>query len=131
MRPVEEVSNIAKSFRPKWGVFIDSIPAEKLKDLENTQVLVREEKSDVSNYGDGTFSSVILGVSIQIFYGFNFEESMLFVEVDLMTIFIKNGWKITSSEPHYLDISTNTDQQQTVKNITVEKTVNLNDLKGE
>lgn len=128
MRPTQEVAKIITAYRPTWLVFEDSIPEEKINDLENTQVLLRETKSDISHYGDDTFNAVDLAVTIQIFYGFNLAESMLLAEVGLMKALEKSNWKTTASEPHYLDISTNTDKQQTIKNLTVEKTVNIAEI---
>lgn len=131
MRPTEEVSQIVSAFRPNWQVFEDSIPKEHINDLQNTQVLLTEFKSDITDYGDGTFNSVFLAVTIQIFYGFNLSESMLLAEIELMKSLENEGWRITSSEPHYIDISTNTENQQTIKNITVEKTISISNLEGE
>lgn len=131
MRPTEEVSQIVSAFRPNWQVFEDSIPKEHINDLQNTQVLLTEFKSDITDYGDGTFNSVVLAVTIQIFYGFNLSESMLLAEIELMKSLENEWWHITSSEPHYIDISTNTENQQTIKNITVEKIVSISNLKGE
>ena len=131
MRPTEEVSQIVSAFRPNWQVFEDLIPKEHINDLQNTQVLLTEFKSDITDYGDGTFNSVFLAVTIQIFYGFNLSESMLLAEIELMKSLENEGWRITSSEPHYIDISTNTENQQTIKNITVEKTISISNLKGE
>lgn len=131
MRPTEEVSQIVSAFRPNWQVFEDSIPKEHINDLQNTQVLLTEFKSDITDYGDGTFNSVVLAVTIQIFYGFNLSESMLLAEIELMEKLKDSGWLTISSEPHYLDVSTNTTKQQTKKNITVEKVVSISELKGE
>ncbi|WP_312681920.1 DUF806 family protein [Lactococcus taiwanensis] len=128
MRPTQEVAKIIAAYRPTWLVFEDSIPEEKINDLKNTQVLLRETKSDISHYGDDTFNAVDLAVTIQIFYGFNLAESMLLAEVGLMKSLEKSNWKTTASEPHYLDISTNTDKQQMIKNLTVEKTVNIAEI---
>lgn len=131
MRPTEEVLQIVSAFRPNWQVFEDLIPKEHINDLQNTQVLLTEFKSDVTDYGDGTFNSVVLAVTIQIFYGFNLDESMLLAEVGLMDKLKDSGWLTISSEPHYIDISTNTEKQQTKKNITVEKVVSISELEGE
>lgn len=131
MRPTQEVSQIVSAFRPNWQVFEDSIPKEHINDLQNTQVLLTEFKSDITDYGDGTFNSVVLAVTIQIFYGFNLSESMLLAEIELMEKLKDSGWLTISSEPHYLDVSTNTTKQQTKKNITVEKVVSISELKGE
>lgn len=131
MRPTEEVSEIISVLKPDWLVFEDAIPSEHINDLQSTQVLLKEFKSDIGDYGDSTFNSVVMAVTIQIFYGLKFAESMIFSEIEIMKSLENEGWRITSSEPHYLDISTNTENQQTIKNITVEKTVSISNLKGE
>ena len=65
-----------------------------------------------------------LGVRIQVFYSLDFDRSMLVTEVQLMKELEKEHWRVTDSQPHYLDLS-QTDEQQTIKNIEVNKTTTL------
>ncbi|MCC6123147.1 DUF806 family protein [Weissella cibaria] len=124
MRPVDEVVGIIADIFPDWQVYLDSIPPEVIDDKNVTQVLITESVSDVGNYADDTFNMIELGVRIQIFYSLDFDRSMLVTEVQLMKELEKEHWRVTDSQPHYLDLS-QTDEQQTIKNIEVNKTTTL------
>ncbi|TVV29218.1 DUF806 family protein [Weissella cibaria] len=110
MRPVDEVVGIIADIFPDWQVYSDSIPPEVIDDKNVTQVLITESVSDVSNYADDTFNMIELGVRIQIFYSLDFDRSMLVTEVQLMKELEKERWRVTDSQPHYLDLS-QTDEQ--------------------
>lgn len=127
MRQVDEVAGIIADTFPGWQVYSDSIPPEVIGDKEVTQVLITESVSDVGNYGDGTFNMIELGVRIQIFYSLDFDRSLLVTEVQLMKELEKKYWRVTDSQPHYLDLS-QTDEQQTIKNIEVHKTTTLMEI---
>ncbi|MCT0020250.1 DUF806 family protein [Weissella cibaria] len=124
MRPVDEVVGIIADIFPDWQVYLDSIPPEVIDDKNVTQVLITESVSDVGTYADDTFNMIELGVRIQIFYSLDFDRSMLVTEVQLMKELEKEHWRVTDSQPHYLDLS-QTDEQQTIKNIEVNKTTTL------
>ncbi|GAK30218.1 phage tail protein [Weissella oryzae SG25] len=112
---------------PIDDVYLDEIPAEILKndDLTKTQVLLKEARNEPSGWGNETFTSLDVAVDIQIFYSLDFNENMTMFEVNLMKAFEKDGWRIASSQPHYLDISSSSDMHQTIKNITVSKNITL------
>ncbi|WP_099087804.1 DUF806 family protein [Weissella cibaria] len=124
MRPVDEVVGIIADIFLDWQVYSDSIPPEVIDDKNVTQVLITESVSDVGNYADDTFNMIELGVRIQVFYSLDFDRSMLVTEVQLMKELEKEHWRVTDSQPHYLDLS-QTDEQQTIKNIEVNKTTTL------
>jgi hypothetical protein len=68
-----------------------------------------------------------LGVDIQIFYSLDYDKNMLLSEVILMKQLEDNRWRVVDSQAHYLDMS-QTDNQQTIKNITVNKTVLVDEI---
>lgn len=127
MLPTQIIADEINGLFPKFDVFIGSIDEGALNNKEVTQVLLTE--SDLSNtrLGDETFNSVYVGVDIQIFYGSDFDDDILLTEVTLMKHLESLGWQITDSQPHYLDIS-QTDYQQTIKNITVNKIMTLEEI---
>ncbi|TYC50756.1 DUF806 family protein [Weissella muntiaci] len=108
-------------------VYLDEIPAEILKndDLAKTQALLKEARNEPSGWGNETFTSLDIAVDIQIFYSLDFDENMTMFEVNLMKAFEQDGWRISNSQPHYLDTSSSSDMHQTIKNITVSKNITL------
>jgi hypothetical protein len=108
-------------------VYSDAIPEEVIDDRHVTQVLLKEAESDVSGYGGNTFNMMNLGVDIQIFYSLDYDKNMLLSEVILMKQLEDNRWRVVDSQAHYLDMS-QTDNQQTIKNITVNKTVLVDEI---
>lgn len=126
MTPVEEISNVVHSVFPDWQVYFYAIPEEVIDDKNVTQVLITESNSDIKTYGGNTFNEVALGYRLQVFYGLD-EENLLSIEVKLYKALESAGWRITDSQPRYLDIS-QTDEQQIIKNIEVNKTVSIDEI---
>lgn len=127
MRPVDEVAKIITETFVDWQVYSDAIPEEVIDDRHVTQALLKEAESDVSGYGGNTFNMMNLGVDIQIFYSLDYDKNMLLSEVILMKQLEDNRWRVVDSQAHYLDLS-QTDNQQTIKNITVNKTVLVDEI---
>ena len=127
MRPVDEVAKIITETFVDWQVYSDAIPEEVIDDRHVTHVLLKEAESDVSGYGGNTFNMMNLGVDIQIFYSLDYDKNMLLSEVILMKQLEDDRWRVVDSQAHYLDMS-QTDNQQTIKNITVNKTVLVDEI---
>lgn len=126
MIPVEEIKNVVHSVFPDWQVYFYAIPEEVIDNKSVTQVLVTESNSEATTYGDDTFNEMSLGYRLQIFYGLD-EENLLGIEVKLYKALEAERWRITDSQPRYLDIS-QTDDQQIIKNIKVNKTLTLDEI---
>ena len=126
MTPLEQVNNIVHSLFPSWQVYYYAIPEEVIDDKSVTQVLITESNSDVTTYGGDTFNEMSLGYRLQIFYGLD-EENLLGIEIKLYKALEAERWRITDSQPRYLDIS-QTDEQQIIKNIEVNKTLTLDEI---
>ncbi|MDA5459051.1 hypothetical protein B816_539 [Weissella confusa] len=126
MIPVEEIKNVVHSVFPDWQVYFYAIPEEVIDNKSVTQVLVTESNSEATTYGDDTFNEMSLGYRLQIFYGLD-EENLLGIEVKLYKALEAERWRITDSQPRYLDIS-QTDDQQIIKNIEVNKTLTLDEI---
>lgn len=126
MTPVEEISNVVHSVFPDWQVYFYAIPEEVIDDKHVTQVLITESNSDITTFGGDTFNEMSLGYRLQAFYGLD-EENLLSIEVKLYKALESAGWRITDSQPRYLDIS-QTDEQQMIKNIEVNKTLTLDEI---
>lgn len=126
MTPLEQVNNIVHSLFPSWQVYYYTIPEEVIDDKSVTQVLITESNSDVTTYGGDTFNEMSLGYRLQIFYGLD-EENLLGIEIKLYKALEAERWRITDSQPRYLDIS-QTDGQQIIKNIDINKTLTLDEI---
>ena len=126
MTPLEQVNNIVHSLFPSWQVYYYAIPEEVIDDKSVTQVLITESNSEATTYGGDTFNEMSLGYRLQIFYGLD-EENLLGIEVKLYKALEAERWRITDSQPRYLDIS-QTDEQQIIKNIEVNKMLTLDEI---
>ena len=126
MTPVQEISNVVHSVFPDWQVYFYAIPEEVINNKNVTQVLITESNSDVTTYGGDTFNEMSLGYRLQIFYGLD-EENLLGIEIKLYKALEAERWRITDSQPRYLDIS-QTDGQQIIKNIDINKTLTLDEI---
>lgn len=127
MRPVELVNTVVHDNFSNFQVYEDSIPESVINDVHSTQVLLKESQSDISQFGDMTFNSMTVGVDIQIFYSVDYEEDMILTEIKLMKALENDGWSITNSQPHYIDLS-QTDVRQTIKNISINKILTLEEV---
>ena len=126
MTPVEQIKDVVQSVFPDWQVYFYAIPEEVIDDKNVTQVLITESNSDVTGYGGNTFNEMALGYHLQVFYGLD-EENLIGKEITLYKALEAKEWRITDSQPRYLDIS-QTDGQQMIKNIEVNKTLTLDEL---
>lgn len=127
MRPVELVNTVVHDNFSDFQIYEDSIPESVINDVHSTQVLLKESQSDISQFGDMTFNSMTVGVDIQIFYSVDYDEDMILTEIKLMKALENDGWSITNSQPHYIDLS-QTDVQQTIKNISINKILTLEEI---
>lgn len=126
MTPVEEISNVVHSVFPDWQVYFYAIPEEVIDNKNVTQVLITESNSDITTYGGNTFNEMAFGYRLQVFYGLD-EENLIGKEIKMYKALEAKKWRITDSQPRYLDIS-QTDGQQMIKNIEVNKTLTLDEL---
>ena len=69
MTPVVEIKNVVHDIFPDWQVYFYAIPEEVIDDKHVTQVLVTENNSSVSEYGNSTFNGMEFGYRLQVFYG--------------------------------------------------------------
>lgn len=126
MAPVEEIKNVVHSVFPDWQVYFYAIPIEVIDDKRTTQVLITESDSAPTSYADNTFNEIALGYRLQLFYGID-EDNLLGKEIKLYKALESTDWRITDSQPRYLDIS-QTDDQQMIKNIAINKTKTLDEI---
>ena len=126
MTPVEQIKDVVHSVFPDWQVYFYAIPEEVIDNKTVTQVLITESNSDVTGYGGNTFNEMAFGYRLQVFYGLD-EENLIGKEIMLYKALESFSWRITDSQPKYLDIS-QTDGQQMIKNIEINKIMTLDEL---
>ncbi|RAU09258.1 hypothetical protein DEJ53_01965 [Weissella confusa] len=126
MTPAQDIKNVVQSAFPDWHVYFYAIPEEVINNKNVTQVLITESNSDITTFGGNTFNEMAFGYRLQVFYGF-YEEELIRKEITLYKALEAKEWRITDSQPRYLDIS-QTDGQQMIKNIEVNKTLTLDEL---
>ncbi|MBU5285544.1 DUF806 family protein [Weissella confusa] len=126
MTPAQDIKNVVQSVFPDWQVYFYAIPEEVINNKNVTQVLITESNSDITTFGGNTFNEMAFGYRLQVFYGF-YEEDLIRKEITLYKALEAKEWRITDSQPRYLDIS-QTDGQQMIKNIEVNKTLTLDEL---
>ena len=89
-------------------------------------MLITESNSVITTFGGNTFNEMAFGYRLQVFYGLD-EDNLIGKEITLYKALGSAYWNITDSQPRYLDIS-QTDGQQMIKNIEVNKTLTLDEL---
>lgn len=119
--PVSQLSGLVDSFKLDWvdKVYLNEIPNEDLDNNDLTVMLLQETDSTPSDYANGTFKGIAMGVEIQIFYKKNLADDFntLESEIELMQNLKSAGWLIVSSQHHTTDPDTN----QITKTIYVTK----------
>lgn len=126
MTPAQDIKNVVHSVFPDWQVYFYAIPEEVINNKNVTQVLITESNSDITTFGGNTFNEIAFGYRLQVFYGLD-EENLISKELTLYKALESFSWRITDSQPRYLDIS-QTDGQQIIKIIEVNKTMTLDEL---
>lgn len=126
MTPVQDIKNVVHSVLPDWQVYFYAIPEEVIDNKNVTQVLITESNSDITTFGGNTFNEMAFGYRLQVFYGLD-EENLIGQEITLYKALESFSWRITDSQPRYLDIS-QTDGQQMIKIIEVNKTMTLEEF---
>lgn len=105
--PIYEASNLVKTMAFADVIFTGSIDEEYLKDTQSTLVLITETVNDLDKRANNRFRNMLYGVEVQIFYGINFDKSILDIEIQLARLLEKNDWQLTQSKSHINDPKTN------------------------
>jgi len=105
--PIYEASNLIKTMAFADVIFTGSIDEEYLKDTQSTLVLITETVNDLDKRANNRFRNMLYGVEVQIFYGINFDKSILDIEIQLARLLEKNDWQLTQSKSHINDPKTN------------------------
>ncbi|WP_242651980.1 DUF806 family protein [Leuconostoc kimchii] len=104
--PTYEVKDLIESLKIADAVFTTSIDEEYQKDVQSTVILIAETVNDLDKRANNRFRNMNYGVEVQIFYGTDFNQPILDVEIKLARLLEKNDWVITQSKSHINDPKT-------------------------
>lgn len=107
--PVVNAKKLIASSRYPWidELYFTQIPEEADTTGDKTIVLITSVTEPLGQFKNDTPSALEANLQVQIFYGNNFEGSALDAQLQLINLFINNGWYISSREPNILDPDTN------------------------
>ncbi|MBZ5958140.1 DUF806 family protein [Leuconostoc gasicomitatum] len=105
--PIFEIDDLLKTLKFADAIFVNSIDEEYLKDVQSTAILITETVNDLDKRSNNRFRNLSYGVEIQIFYGINFNQSILDLEIDVARLLERNDWHMTQSKSHINDPKTN------------------------
>lgn len=105
--PIFEVDDLLQTLKFADAIFVNSIDEEYLKDVQSTTVLITETVNDLDKRANNRFRNLNYGVELQIFYGINFNQSIIDIEIEVARLLERNDWRMTQSKSHINDPKTN------------------------
>jgi len=105
--PIFEVDDLLQTLKFADATFVNSIDEEYLKDVQSSTILITETVNDLDKRANNRFRNLSYGVEVQIFYGINFNQSILDIEINVARLLERNGWHMTQSKSHINDPKTN------------------------
>lgn len=110
---VLEVKNILDQAKYDWlsECYVNYLPKSAQYDTSRTIALVTPIREKPTQYGNNVFNGIENAVQVQIFFKYQFKDSIQKNDIKIMQLFLKNGWKIDDSKPIYAD----PDNKQLVK----------------
>ncbi|WWY80939.1 DUF806 family protein [Pediococcus pentosaceus] len=106
--PVLEVKNILDQANYDWLAesYVNYLPKSAQDDTSRTIALVTSIREKPTQYGNNTFNGIENAVQVQIFFKYQFKDSIQKNDIKITQLFLKNGWKIDDSKPIYADPDT-------------------------
>ncbi|GMA66773.1 DUF806 family protein [Leuconostoc gelidum] len=105
--PIYEVDDLLQTLKFADAIFVNSIDEEYLKDVQSTTILITETVNDLDKRANNRFRNLNYGVELQIFYGINFNQSIIDIEIKVARLLERNDWHMTQSKSHINDPKTN------------------------
>lgn len=105
---VLEVKNILDQANYDWlsECYVNYLPKSAQDDTNRTIALVTPIREEPTQYGNNVFNGIENAVQVQIFFKYQFKDSIQKNDIKIMQLFLKNGWKIDDSKPIYADPDT-------------------------
>lgn len=106
--PVVTAKKLIASSKYPWidELYFAQIPEEADTTGDKTIVLVTSVTEPLGQFKNDTPSALEANLQVQIFYGNKFEGSTLDAQLQLINLFINNGWNISGREPNTIDPNT-------------------------
>lgn len=106
--PLLEVKTILDQANYDWlsECYVNYLPKSVQGDTSRTIALVTSIREEPIQYGNNVFNEIKNAVQVQIFFKYQFKDSIQNNDIKIMQLFLKNGWKINDSKPIYTDPDT-------------------------
>lgn len=106
--PVLKVKNILDQANYDWLAesYVNYLPKSAQDDTSRTIALVTSIREKPTQYGNNMFDGIENAVQVQIFFKYQFKDSIQKNDIKITQLFLKNGWKIDDSKPIYADPDT-------------------------
>lgn len=106
--PVLEVKNILDQANYDWLAesYVNYLPKSAQDDTSRTIALVTSIREKPTQYGNNTFNGIENAVQVQIFFKYQFKDSIQKNDIKITQLLLENGWKIDDSKPIYADPDT-------------------------
>ncbi|MDN4853853.1 DUF806 family protein [Pediococcus pentosaceus] len=106
--PVLEVKNILDQANYDWLAesYVNYLPKSAQDDTSRTIALVTSIREKPTQYGNNMFNGIENAVQVQIFFKYQFKDSIQKNDIKITQLLLENGWKIDDSKPIYADPDT-------------------------
>lgn len=106
--PVLEVKNILDQANYDWLAesYVNYLPKSAQDDTSRTIALVTSIREKPTQYGNNMFNGIENAVQVQIFFKYQFKDSIQKNDIKITQLLLENGWRIDDSKPIYADPDT-------------------------
>lgn len=106
--PVLEVKNILDQANYDWLAesYVNYLPKSAQDDTSRTIALVTSIREKPTQYGNNMFNGIENAVQVQIFFKYQFKDSIQKNDIKITQLLLAKGWKIDDSKPIYADPDT-------------------------
>ena len=106
--PILEVKNILDQANYDWLAesYVNYLPKSAQDDTSRTIALVTSIREKPTQYGNNMFNGIENAVQVQIFFKYQFKDSIQKNDIKITQLLLGKGWKIDDSKPIYADPDT-------------------------
>ncbi|MBF7129706.1 MULTISPECIES: DUF806 family protein [Pediococcus] len=106
--PILEVKNILDQANYDWLAesYVNYLPKSAQDDTSRTIALVTSIREKPTQYGNNMFNGIENAVQVQIFFKYQFKDSIQKNDIKITQLLLEKGWKIDDSKPIYADPDT-------------------------
>ncbi|MCM6793223.1 DUF806 family protein [Pediococcus pentosaceus] len=106
--PILEVKNILDQANYDWLAesYVNYLPKSAQDDTSRTIALVTSIREKPTQYGNNMFNGIENAAQVQIFFKYQFKDSIQKNDIKITQLLLEKGWKIDDSKPIYADPDT-------------------------